>query len=88
MPPTFVVLVIAVSSLSHLRHFLRFLLPNVLQALDSDGEETPRGESAGASKSKKAADEGGLSKPAISEASSDGELVEIPDQELISQQKR
>lgn len=56
-------------------------------ALDSDGEETPRGESTGAGKLKKAADEGGLSKPAISEASSDGELVEIPDQES-TQQKR
>lgn len=84
MPLTFVVLVIAVSSLGYLRHFICVM--NVLQALDSDGEETPR-ESAGASKSKKASDEGGLSKPAISEASSDGELVEIPDQELM-QQKR
>lgn len=61
-----------------------------LQALDSDGEETAR-EATGGIKAKKASDEekaSGSNKPAISEASSDGELVEIPDQESDTAHKK
>jgi len=61
--------------------------------LDSDGEETAR-QATGGSKPKSkagASDEGkasGLNKPAISEASSDGELVEIPDQDSDTAHKK
>ena len=64
-----------------------------LQALDSDGEETAR-EGPGGSKSKSDESASGEDKapgsniPAISEASSDGELVEIPDQESDTAQKK
>ncbi|KAG0581035.1 hypothetical protein KC19_4G219500 [Ceratodon purpureus] len=62
-------------------------------ALDSDGEETAR-EGPGGSKSKSDESASGEDKapgsniPAISEASSDGELVEIPDQESDTAQKK
>lgn len=70
------------------RILLNVLMP-CLQALDSDGEGTPR--EATGSKAKKASDEekaSGSNKPAISEASSDGELVEIPDQESDTAHKK
>lgn len=64
-----------------------------LQVLDSDGEETAREATGGrkpknnesASREEKAT---GPNIPAISEASSDGELVEIPDQESDTAHKK
>lgn len=61
--------------------------------MDSDGEETTR-EATGGSKPKNNGSTSGEEKapgsniPAISEASSDGELVEIPDQESDTAHKK
>ncbi|XP_024391475.1 uncharacterized protein [Physcomitrium patens] len=56
-------------------------------ALDSDGEEAAR-EGARGSKPKNSDPTSGLSKSAASEGSSDGELVEIPDQESDAVHKK
>lgn len=57
------------------------------QALDSDGEEAAR-EGARGSKPKNSDPKSGLIKSAASEGSSDGELVEIPDQESDAVHKK
>ena len=68
-------------------------LDALLQALDSDGEETAR-EATGGSKPKSNESASGEEKapvsnmPAIGEVSSDGELVEIPDQESDTAHKK